>query len=78
MIAYETRLGKIDISDLLGGENAFRQFQMLTNNYSEIPDIELKVVKSYFDWLTFTRKKAESKQKNMIFRPIISVFKENI
>lgn len=67
--------GKIDISNLLGGENAFRQFQMLTNNYSEIPDKELKVVKSYFDWLTFTRKKAESKQQNMIFRKALDALK---
>lgn len=67
--------GKIDISDLLGSENAFRQFQMLTNNYSEIPDRELKVVKSYFDWLTFTRKKAESKQQNMIFRKAFDALK---
>jgi radical SAM superfamily enzyme YgiQ (UPF0313 family) len=67
--------GKIDISNLIGGENAFKQFQMLTNNYSEIPDKELKVVKSYFDWLSFTRKKAESQQQNMIFRKAIDALK---
>ncbi len=67
--------GKIDISNLLNGENAFKQFQMLTNNYSEIPDIELKVVKSYFDWLTFTRKKAESQQQNMIFTKALDALK---
>ena len=67
--------GKVDLSDILDGENAYKQFQKLTNNYSEIPDRELKVVKSYFDWLSFTRKKAESKQKNMIFRKAVDALK---
>ena len=66
---------KVDISGILNGENAFKQFQMLTSNYSQIPDRELKVVKSYFDWLSFTRKKAESKQKNMIFRKAVDALK---
>ena len=48
---------------------------MLTYNYSEIPDIELKGVKSYFDWLSFTRKKSESKQKNMIFQKALDALK---
>lgn len=52
---------------------ASSQIQSLSKNYSAIPDVELKVVKSYFDWLTFTRKKKESASKNMFMEKAVDV-----
>lgn len=50
-----------------------RQLQILSQNYSLIPDKELLVVKSCFDWITFTRKKKESNQNNMFMKKAIDV-----
>lgn len=52
---------------------ASSQIQSLSKNYSSIPDRELKVVKSYFDWLTFTRKKKEASSKNMFIEKAVDV-----
>lgn len=52
---------------------ASSQIQSLSKNYSSIPDRELKVVKSYFDWLTFTRKKEEASSKNMFVEKALDV-----
>ena len=65
--------GKMDISAVMDAEGLAHWYPNLFKNYSKIPDRELKVVKSYFDWLTFTRKKAESEQKNMFIRKAIDV-----
>jgi radical SAM superfamily enzyme YgiQ (UPF0313 family) len=65
--------GRIDYTDILEGDKLLKVLPTLTKNYSVIPDRELKVVKSYFDWLTFTRKKEESQQKNMFIRKAIDV-----
>ncbi len=55
----------IDVSKMISKEFTVKQIQNLLKNYSEISDRDLKVVKSWFDWITFTRKKAEAVQKNM-------------
>lgn len=52
---------------------ASSQIQSLSKNYSSIPDRELKVVKSSFDWLTFTRKKKEASSKNMFIEKAVDV-----
>lgn len=52
---------------------ASSQIQSLSKNYSSISDRELKVVKSYFDWLTFTRKKKEASSKNMFIEKAVDV-----
>lgn len=49
------------------------QLQTLTRNYSLIPDRDLRVVKSCFDWMTFTRKKKESSQKNMFISKAVDM-----
>lgn len=65
--------GRIDYTDIFEGEKLSGVLPVLFKNYSAIPERELKVVKSYFDWITFTRKKAESQQKNMFIRKAIDV-----
>lgn len=52
---------------------ASSQIQSLSKNYSSISDRELKVVKSSFDWLTFTRKKKEASSKNMFIEKAVDV-----
>ena len=52
---------------------ASSQIQSLSKNYSSISDRELRVVKSYFDWLTFTRKKKEASSKNMFIEKAVDV-----
>ena len=65
--------GRIDYTDIFEGKNLSGVVPMLFKNRSVIPDKELKVVKSYFDWLTFTRKKAESQQKNMFVKKAVDM-----
>lgn len=65
--------GRMDISSIMDAEGIAHWLPNLFKNYSKIPDRELKVVKSYFDWLTFTRKKAESQQKNMFIKKALDV-----
>ena len=52
---------------------ASSQIQSLSKNYSSVSDRELRVVKSYFDWLTFTRKKKEASSKNMFAEKALDV-----
>lgn len=52
---------------------ASSQIQSLSKNYSSVSDRELRVVKSYFDWLTFTRKKKEASSKNMFIEKALDV-----
>ena len=56
---------KIDIEKTFLSSRAAGQIQSLSANYSCVPETELKVVKSYFDWLTFTRKKERASSKGM-------------
>lgn len=64
---------KIDLNEAFLQSKSSRQIQSLSKNYSLIPDKELLVVKSCFDWITFTRKKKESTQKNMFFKKAVDV-----
>lgn len=66
---------RIDVSDYFNHAGAAQQSQNLTKNYSPIPDKDLLVVKSYFDWLTFTRKKNESAEKNMFISKAFDTLK---
>jgi hypothetical protein len=63
----------LDIEKCFMESKASSQIQSLAQNYSKIPDVELKVVKSYFDWLTFTRKKEESASKGMFIEKTVDV-----
>lgn len=67
------RKHKVDLDEAFLSSQAAGQIQSLSKNYSCIPEVELKVVKSYFDWLTFTRKKAESDSKNMFLKKAVDV-----
>ncbi len=60
--------GKFVVGEMSDQISASRQVQNLCQNYSDIPQKELLVVKSYFDWLTFTRRKKESQQKSMFIQ----------
>lgn len=64
---------KIDTHAAFLQSRSSRQLQILSQNYSLIPDKELLVVKSCFDWITFTRKKKESNQNNMFMKKAIDV-----
>lgn len=64
---------KIDLNELFLRTKASNQIQIFTENYSLIPDKELLVVKSCFDWMTFTRKKKESSQKNMFINKALDM-----
>lgn len=64
---------KIDTHTAFLQSRSSRQLQILSQNYSLIPDKELLVVKSCFDWITFTRKKRESNQNNMFMKKAIDV-----
>ncbi|MBR3835389.1 MAG: B12-binding domain-containing radical SAM protein, partial [Clostridia bacterium] len=63
----------IDLNDALLQSRASSQVQSLSKNYSLIPDKDLLVVKSCFDWMTFTRKKKEASQKNMFINKAVDV-----
>lgn len=67
--------GKINIEETFKQSRTAHQIQNLTKNYSEIPNKDLLVVKSWFDWLTFTRKKKESAEKNMFFKKALDTLK---
>ena len=69
--------GKFTTEEVVNQASASSQIQCLTDNYSAIPDKELLVVKSYFDWLTFTRKKKESVQKTMFVKKAFDVLKHS-
>ncbi len=64
---------KLSLDEIFLQSRASSQIQSLSKNYSLIPDKELLVVKSCFDWMTFTRKKKESVQKNMFISKAIDV-----
>ena len=64
---------KIDTHEAFLQSKSSRQLQILSQNYSLIPDKELLVVKSCFDWITFTRKKKESTQNSMFMKKAIDV-----
>lgn len=63
----------LDIEKSFMESRASSQIQSLAKNYSAISDVELKVVKSYFDWLTFTRKKEEAVSKGMFVEKAFDV-----
>lgn len=67
--------GLIDISKLAEGTKTGQETQSLTKNYSEISEKDLRVIKSWFDWLTFTRKKPESTQKSMFIEKSLDTLK---
>ncbi len=67
--------GLIDIAEIIDGPRTEQQIQNLSKNYSKIPDKDLLVVKSWFDWMTFTRKKPESVQKNAIMEKALDTLK---
>ncbi len=68
------RRGILDVDSILGSAPS-HQIQTLTKNYSKIPGKDLLVVKSFFDWMTFTRKKKESKQKSMFISKAFDTLK---
>lgn len=53
---------------------ASNQLQVLSKNYSLVSDKELRVVKSCFDWMTFTRKKKETATENAFMSKALDVF----
>jgi len=67
--------GKINVESIVDSASASTKLQKLTDNYSLIPMKELTVVKSYFDWLTFTRKKKESQLKNPFMKKALDTLK---
>ncbi len=67
--------GRIDVRSIVESESASTKLQNLTDNYSLVPTKELSVVKSYFDWLTFTRKKKESQLKNPFMKKALDTLK---
>ncbi len=67
--------GKYNFNELLDTSSIAQEIQSLTKNYSDIPDKELKVIKSWFDWMTFTRKKKEASEKGMFIRKAIDTAK---
>lgn len=67
--------GKFTPEDVINQASASSKIQCLTENYSAVTSKELLVVKSYFDWLTFTRKKKESAQKSMFIKKAFDVLK---
>lgn len=67
--------GRLNVRQILDHESASHKIQFLTDNFSKISTKELKVVKSYFDWLTFTRKKKESELKNSFMLKALDVLK---
>ena len=64
---------KLNLDEIFLETKAASQVQCLSKNYSLIPDRELLVVKSCFDWMTFTRKKKEASQKNMFLNKALDV-----
>lgn len=64
---------RLDLDKAFLESRASSQLQSLSKNYSSISDRELKVVKSYFDWLTFTRKKEEANSENMFIEKALDV-----
>lgn len=67
--------GKMDISEMFDKTKPAQQIQNLSKNYSKVSDKELLVVKSWFDWLTFTRKKPEAAQKSMFIEKAFDTIK---
>ncbi len=67
--------GKFTYEDVINQASASSKIQCLTDNYSAIHAKDLQVVKSYFDWLTFTRKKREAAQKSMFIKKAFDVLK---
>lgn len=67
--------GRINVRSLVESETASQQLQTLSDNYSLVPTKELFVVKSYFDWLTFTRKKKESGLKKPFMKKALDTLK---
>lgn len=67
--------GRIDVRSIVESESASTKLQNLTDNYSLVSTKELSVVKSYFDWLTFTRKKKESQLKNPFMKKALDTLK---
>lgn len=69
--------GKFTTKDVLNQASASSKIQCLTDNYSAVSNRDLLVVKSYFDWLTFTRKKKESVNKTMFVKKAFDVLKHS-
>lgn len=67
--------GRTDTSKLLDKSTLAGQLQDLTKNYSQIPDKDLCVIKSWFDWLTFTRKKKQAAEKNAFMKKALDTLK---
>ncbi len=63
------------LNELLDTSSIAQEIQSLSNNYSDIPDKDLKVIKSWFDWITFTRRKKESAEKGMFIKKAIDTAK---
>ena len=69
--------GKFTIKEVISQASASSKIQCLTDNYSAIASKELIVVKSYFDWITFTRRKKESTQKTMFLKKAFDILKHS-
>lgn len=67
--------GVVNISEMFDKANPAQQLQNLSRNYSKVSDRDLLVIKSWFDWMTFTRKKAESTQKNAFIEKALDTLK---
>lgn len=66
---------KLDLDETFLQSRASNQLQVLSGNYSLVSDKELRVVKSCFDWMTFTRKKKETATENAFMSKALDVFK---
>lgn len=62
---------RYNLGNMLDTSSIAQEIQSLTRNYSEISDRDLKVVKSRFDWMTFTRKKKETGEKGMFIKKAV-------
>lgn len=67
--------GRLNIDSMFNSATASRKLQTLSDNYSEISSKELLIVKSYFDWLTFTRNKKDSGFKNPFMKKALDTLK---
>jgi radical SAM superfamily enzyme YgiQ (UPF0313 family) len=65
---------KLNLDETFLQSRASNQLQVLSGNYSLVSDKELRVVKSCFDWMTFTRKKKETATENAFMSKALDVF----
>ncbi len=67
--------GRLNIDSMFNSATASHKLQTLADNYSKISSKELLVVKSWFDWLTFTRRKKKSELKNPFVKKAFDMLK---